>query len=196
MRNRAKACVYAAEHEGRRVVCKDASRVSRLPGVRLFRRWTLRNEARALRACDGLPGIPRLLGAWRTGLVMSFLEGRLLTELRGTRVPGEVFDRLDALVAAVHARGIAIGDLHRRNILVDSAGAVGIIDFELAQPVGKGPRGALARRLQRLDRFAAARQRRAFGAPLRPEHEALLADPPSWYSMARRFKRWRKPSRR
>jgi len=195
-RNRAKARVFVAPHEGRRVVCKDASRVSRLPGVGLFRRWTLRNEARALRALDGLPGVPRLLAAWRTGLVMEFVDGRLLTELRGTRVSGEVFDRLDALVAAIHARGVAIGDLHRRNILVDGAGQVGIIDFELAQPTGRGPRGALATRLQRLDRFAAARQREAFGAPLRPEHESLLAQPPAWYRMGRRFKRWRRQNRR
>ena len=195
-RNRAKARVFVAEHEGRRVVCKDASLAARLPGVGLFRRWTLRNEARALAALDGLPGVPRLLGAWRTGLVMDFVDGRLLTELRGTRVPGEVFDRLDGLLAAIHARGVAIGDLHRRNILVDTDGRVGIIDFELAQPVGRGPRGALARRLQRLDRHAAARQRKAFGAPLAPEHVALLAEAPAWYRMGRRIKRWRKSSRR
>jgi hypothetical protein len=79
---------------------------------------------------------------------------------------------------------------------VDTEGRVGIIDFELAQPVGRGPRGALARRLQRLDRHAAARQRQAFGAPLSPEHEALLAQPPAWYRMGRRFKRWRKTRRR
>src|SRR5262245_9302855 len=42
VRNRAKACVFVAEQDGRRVVCKDASRAARLPGVGLFRRWTLR----------------------------------------------------------------------------------------------------------------------------------------------------------
>jgi predicted Ser/Thr protein kinase len=195
-RNRSKARLFVAEQQGRLVVCKDCSLAARVPLAGSFRRWTLRNEARVLRALDGLPGVPRLLAAWRTGLVMEHVPGRLLTELRGTTVPGAVFDRLDALLAAIHARGVAIGDLHRRNILVDEQGAVGIIDFEIAFDERRGLRRWLTRRARHLDRFAAARQRQAFGVALGPEHEALLASPPAWYRVGRRLKRWFKMRRR
>jgi hypothetical protein len=195
-RNRTKARLFVAEHEGRLVVCKDCSFAARLFVVGWFRRWTLANEARVLRTLDGQPGVPRLLAAWPMGLVMEHLPGRLLTELRRTVVPGAVFDRLDALLAAIHARGVAIGDLHRRNILVDERGAVGIIDYEIALQRGRGLLRGLTARAQRLDRFAAARQRRHFGAPLGAEHVSLLDNPPAWYRMARRFKTWRSRNRR
>jgi len=189
-RNRSKARLFVAEHEGRLVVCKDCSLAARLPLAGGFRRWTLRNEAHVLAALDGLAGVPRLLAAWRSGLVMEHVPGRLLTELRGTTVPAAVFDRLDALLAAIHGRGVAIGDLHRRNILVDEQGAVGIIDFEIAFDERRGFLRRLTGSMQRLDRFAAARQRQAFGVALRPEHEALLRSPPAWYRVGRRLKRW------
>jgi predicted Ser/Thr protein kinase len=191
-RNATKSNVFVSEHEGRLVVCKDASRVTRRWILGRFRRWTLRNEVRALQRMAGLPGTPGLLAAWESGLIMEHVPGRLLTELRGTEVPEAVFDRLDALVDAIHARGITVGDLHRRNILVDSDGRVGIIDFELALDTGAGLGRRLGRaRLEGFDDLAAARQRERFGAPLLPRHEQILEHPPFPYRIGRRLKRWR-----
>lgn len=191
-RNASKSSVFLAEHEGRLVVCKDASRVTRRWLVGGFRRWTLRNEVRALQRLAGLTGAPGLLAHWEAGLVMEHVPGRLLTELRGSEVPVAVFDRLDALVDAIHARGISVGDLHRRNILVDSDGAVGIIDFELALDTGTGLGRRLGRaRLEGFDNLAAARQRVKFKAPLQPRHQQILDDPPFPYRIGRRLKRWR-----
>jgi len=191
-RNGTKSNVFEAEHEGRRVVCKDASHVTRRWIIGAYRRWTLRNEVRALSRLAGLPGAPELLAAFPTGLIMEHLPGRLLTELRGTEVPDAVFERLDALVDAIHARGLCVGDLHRRNILVDDDGRVGIIDFELALDTGTGLGRRLGRaRLEGFDKLAVARQRERFGAPLQPRHEQILEHPPFPYRSYRRLKRWR-----
>lgn len=191
VRNATKARVFVAERpDGSRVVCKDGS-AARGAWARRLRRSALAREARILARLSGIEGVPELLGAWRGGLVMSFRPGRLLTEWpRGGTPPGS-FDRLDGILAAIHARGIAVSDLHRRNILVDADGAVSVLDFELAVDGRRFGRRLLARRLQRLDRLAAARQRLAHGAPMSPEQHALVNRPPRWYLLLRSFKRWK-----
>ncbi len=198
-RNRAKARLYVAEDGGRKLVCKDGSLALRLPLVRGFRRWSLRNEARALAALEGLEGVPHLVGQWNSGLIMEFVPGRLLTHWPRGGVPTVAFDRLDALVLAIHARRVLITDLHRRNILVTEDGRVSVIDFELALDSRRWPGRWLRRRIELLDLLAAARQRRLHGAPLGPEHRRLLEHQPVTYSSFRRIKRWirkLRPSRR
>ncbi|MCA9001014.1 MAG: phosphotransferase, partial [Planctomycetes bacterium] len=52
---------------------------------------------------------------------------------RATELPVNFFDRLEELVAAMHARGICHNDLHKeQNVLVDEQGYPGLIDFQLA----------------------------------------------------------------
>lgn len=189
-RNLTKPRVFAAQDGARRLVCKDGSLAARRPLVGPVRRWTLRNEARALAALDGLPGVPRLVAAWPTGLVMEFLPGRMLSDWPRGTPPAGTFDRLDELVRAIHARHVFIADLHRRNVLVTADGRVSVIDFEMAQDARRWPARWLRRRFERLDLLAAARQRHYHHVPLGPAHAELLDHPSRAYVFLKGVKRW------
>jgi hypothetical protein len=189
-RNTAKARVFWAQDGGRRLVCKDGSLALERPLVGRFRRWALANEARALAGMSGIAGVPRLLAHWRGGLVMEFVPGRMLTEHRRGSVPESVFDELDRIVGAIHAAHFAIGDLHRRNILVDDERHVHLVDFELAQDSRRGLGRLIGGQLMRLDRLAAARQRQYHGARLDAAQAELLSRRPLPYRLFRRLKRW------
>jgi predicted Ser/Thr protein kinase len=196
IRNRTKPAVYVAGLDGRRVVCKDASGIRRGPW-RLFRRLTLRREARTLARLAGIEGVPALLASWPTGLVMEAVPGRMLTTwCRGTPPPPGTFERLDRIIALAHARGIVLGDVHRRNILVDDDGRVHLVDFEVSVDVSRGPARLLARLGTAVDRIAAARQRVRHGVPLAPGQADLLARSPWPYRVLRRLKRRVRRARR
>ncbi|HET7844796.1 MAG TPA: serine/threonine protein kinase, partial [Xanthomonadales bacterium] len=88
-------------------------------------------EARALRALDGLVGVPRLLRDERGVVARSYIAGRPMQEAR----PADpaYFRAARRLVTAMHARGVAHNDLAKEpNWLVTDAGAPAVIDFQLA----------------------------------------------------------------
>lgn len=188
VRNRSKPRLFWAADGARRVVCKDGSALSRLRPAGLYRAVSLRREAHALEVMAGVPGIPRLLARWPTGLVMEFVPGRMLTTWPRGGVPAVVFDRLDRIVAAVHERGIAIGDLHRRNILVSDDFEVHLVDFEIAVDRRRGVGRLIARSLMQLDTFASVRQRQRFGVPLDASQQAVLDHPPLGYGTLQSLK--------
>jgi predicted Ser/Thr protein kinase len=189
IRNRTKPAVYIAEHGNGQVVCKDASGVRSGPW-RLYRRMTLRFEGRAMERLAGIRGVPRLLDRWRTGLVMEAVPGRMLTTWRrGAAPPGGAFDDLDRIIAEAHARGVVLGDVHRRNILVDTDGRVHLVDFEVALDVSRVPGRLLRRTGMTVDRIGAARQRERFGVPLSAEQAFLLAHLPWRYRIVKDLKR-------
>lgn len=188
VRNRSKPRLFWAPHGERRVVCKDASALSRWSALGLYRRLALRREARILERLAGVAGVPALLARWPGGLVMDFVPGRMLTSLPRGSVPAAVFDALDRIVADIHARGVAIGDLHRRNVLVGDAGEVHLVDFEVAFDSRRGLGRLLARRLMALDLHACLRQRQRFGVALDAAQQARLASPPAGYERLRRLK--------
>ena len=166
-RNSTKADVRRERRGDVEVVVKDYG--TRAWWVRTFYgRPTLRREARVYERLKGVPGIPRCFGLERPdALTLEFAPGRQLGAFAAGEVAPAVFDALDAILDAVHARGAAIADLHRSNVLVADDGAVHVIDFAVARlardPARPGP---LVRLLQRLDRHAAARMRaRALGLP-------------------------------
>jgi hypothetical protein len=188
VRNASKPRLFWAADGERRVVCKDGSALPRLRPTGLYRGLALRREARILARLAGVPGVPGLLAHWPSGLVMEFVPGRMLTTWPRSGVPAVVFDRLDRLVADIHARGVAIGDLHRRNILVSDELAVHLVDYELAFDARRGLGRLLAPRLMGLDRYACLRQRQRFGVPLDREQQALLEHPPWGFAALRRMK--------
>jgi hypothetical protein len=166
-RNATKAEVRVVRHPDRgEIVVKDFAGRPRLVRM-LVGRPSLRREARAYRRLAGVRGVPRCFGIRGDALELERVRGRPLSEVPPGELSVAIFDALDALVAAIHARGVAVADLHRSNVLVDDRGGVHLVDFALAR-TARDPRrpGPLVRRLFELDRHAAARIRaRHLGQP-------------------------------
>jgi hypothetical protein len=179
-RNLSKADVSVYSVGGRRIAVKDyAARP-------LFVRHTLGRlligrECRAYQRAGTLPGIAPFLG--RLGpftMATGWVDARPLSELPGGSVSLEIFDRLDAVIQGLHANGIAISDLHHRDVLVGVGGAVHVVDFAASHVLGPRPNGFSRRMFNRLstqDRLAAARMRARFTG--RPEDEALAGVDPT-----------------
>lgn len=122
-----------------RLECADGPRVrrtacgGRLPGSKLFARLLLARERRALRALEGLIGVPRLAeeDTRSEDLMRSWIEGTPLH--RAPHLAQDFFEHLDELVHEIHRRGVCHNDLHKeQNILVGSDGFPYLIDFQLA----------------------------------------------------------------
>lgn len=127
-------------------VVRRVARGGRAPLSGAVARLLLRRERRALRALDGLAGVPRevrddalaaLPGADgrrpRAGevLLRTWQPGEPLH--RAESLPRDFFDLLDALVLDVHRRGVCHNDLHKeQNVVVGLDGRPALIDFQLA----------------------------------------------------------------
>jgi len=139
-------------------------------------RFLIRREAAAYRAAAGLAGLPRFHG--RVGpfsLATEWLEAEPLAKLPRDAVGPEVFDRLEHIVGRLHDRGIALGDLHHRDVLVAADGSVHVIDLATAWILGRRPWGMrrlLFERFRDQDRVALARLRARF----RGENEEAAID--------------------
>jgi len=126
-------------------------------------RYLVRREAKAYRSAAGLPGLPRFLG--RVGpfaLALEWIEAAPLARPAPGTVPAAAFDRLERIVSGLHERGVALGDLHHRDVLVGEDGTVHLIDLATALVLGHRPgplRRALFRRFRDQDRVALARLR-------------------------------------
>ena len=159
-RNLTKALVTKSMRNGRAVVVKDFSRCSAVIRM-LYGRPSLRREARAYALLQGIPGIPECFGlAGRDSLVIEYIHGRLLGSFKRGDVAPEVFDRIDEIIQCAHARGVALVDLHRSNIIITGSGDVFLIDFAnavFARDIRRP--GLLVRFFMELDRHAAGRMR-------------------------------------
>lgn len=137
---------------GRRIVLKEARPYAGLTfdGADAVTRQQCEREA--LERLRGLDCVPELLDHFVLGehhfLVEEFVEGTTLNSLFVERYPlvlpqaGEadvadytawaldMLDRVERAVAAVHDRGMIIGDLHSDNMLIRPDGQVVLIDFE------------------------------------------------------------------
>jgi serine/threonine protein kinase len=126
-----KADILRFQHDGGALILKDFSSKSRL--MRWFGRRQLRREQRALHRLRGLEGFPKVLGVVPPcALLLEPMHGGAITRFRRRREEDKapMLDRLNRLVEAMHARGVAHLDLRKRdNILVTEAGDPSIIDF-------------------------------------------------------------------
>lgn len=190
-RNATKADIVVVRLDGALVALKDYA-PRPFPVRATIGRWLVGRECRAYRAARGAPGLPAFLG--RVGpyaLAVSWIEGRTLATLRGERVAPAVFDRLRTILDGIHARGIALGDLHHRDVLVGDDGEVHVVDLATAWVAAKnrGLRHRIFRRLCGADEVAFARLRaRYLGID---EAEALGAIDPAavaWHARGRRLK--------
>jgi len=153
-RSLGQADVCAYEIEGRRFVVKDFR-----PRPWLIRRgwgrWVLRREWNRLERLQGIVGIPRLLG-WVDGdaFAMEWIVGERLPHSRHGVLEPPFFERLERLVAEMHARGVAHGDLRRKNVLADRDQRPYLIDFATAHLTGANfLRRRLFERICRIDRL-------------------------------------------
>lgn len=87
-------------------------------------------EARSLRKLQGLPGVPELLDRPdRRSLLMAYIPAVPVRQAEHADWPG-FFASLEALLDAMHERGVAHCDLRSPdNTLVSEAGAPVLVDF-------------------------------------------------------------------
>lgn len=179
-RNLSKADVSIYRDGERKIALKDY-------GARPFvvrhtlGRFLVRRECRAYEAAGPAPGLASFLG--RLGpftLATEFIDATPLADLAAGASSDAIFDALDAVLAALHTRGIAIADLHHRDVLVGPGATVHVVDFAAACVLGPRPgpfRRRLFTRLAAQDRLAAARMRARFTG--RSEDHALSTFDPT-----------------
>jgi hypothetical protein len=192
-RNISKAEIVVRSHDGGKIAVKDF-------GVRP---WIVRNligrlficrEAAVYEQLAGVSGVPRFLGRLSPySLATEWIEGTALAALKATEVDPLVLDRMDEIVARIHRHGVALGDLHRGDVLVAASGDVYLIDFATALRLGQRP-GPLRRQLfawmKDQDRIAMTRIRAWAGRSSSPTGvNGVGADAAKWYARGRRLKR-------
>lgn len=126
------ASVHLYSAGGRNVVVKKPHE-SRLLGW-LWRRL-LRREQRVYERLGGIPGVPRSYGlVGDSCLVLEYVAGPSLRASASALVDREAFfARLLATLEAMHAAGVAHGDLKRKdNIIVADGEMPYVIDFGIA----------------------------------------------------------------
>lgn len=134
-RNLTKAEVYVVDEGGRSLVVKTVAGRPALTRL-LLAGALLRREGRVLAKLRGTLGVPKLIEATDTALVVEWRPGRTLFDLRKKGVSPATAAGIEAVVAAVHARGFAHGDIGRRDVLVSRDGTISLLDFATA--VGPG----------------------------------------------------------
>jgi tRNA A-37 threonylcarbamoyl transferase component Bud32 len=117
-----------------------------------LRAATIRHEYRAYEKLDGLDGIPSCYGLLPGDrLVLAFVQGSPLRDVAIDR-DSPFYPALLDLIQAMHARGVAHGDLKRKaNLLITPAGRPVILDFGTATLCRSGSH-AVNRRLFELIR--------------------------------------------
>lgn len=141
--------VYVVELGARRAVLKDYAEKPWLIRV-LFGRFSIRQEAQALRALEGIEGVPRLLGRPDAdSLLISYEGDRPATPPpAGVRNNRAFIAALERIVCEMHRRGVVHFDLkHRSNVLVADDLRPVVIDFAGAfrfRPTWFGGRWLLA----------------------------------------------------
>lgn len=131
--------VRIVRHGSGLAVVKDfrsANGVLRALGLALIPR-----EREAYQRLAGLPGIPRWLGQPdRYSMALEYVEGVPVNEAEPALLTPVFFERLRAVIKAMHGRGVAHCDLKRlENILVGADGWPIIIDFSSAFFTGSNP---------------------------------------------------------
>jgi predicted Ser/Thr protein kinase len=114
-----------------------------------FGRRTIRREARAYERLAGIPGIPACFGLARAEhLVLAHVAGSTLRQAV-LRDRERFFARLLETILAMHAAGVAHGDLKRKeNTLVGPDEQPCIIGFGIACLLGPGVRGLSRKRFE------------------------------------------------
>ena len=161
----------------------------------LLGRWLTRRESAAYRAANGAAGLPEFHGRLDSfSLALEWIESRSLAELRGQSVDPVVFEEVRGILDTLHESGLALGDLHHRDVLVADDGHAFLVDLATAWVLGDRP-GPLRRAIYEIaknaDRVGLARvEARFLGLN---EAEAIAGageEAARWHRRGRRFKGW------
>ncbi|MCX7766285.1 MAG: hypothetical protein N2246_06240 [Candidatus Sumerlaeia bacterium] len=129
----AAADIFLVEIEGKKLVLKDFRRKNPIW------RWTIgriaiAREVRAYKLLQGLKGVARFYcqpDAY--GLVIEYINGERLPHRKSQyHLPADFFQQLTSLVEQMHQRGVAHGDLRKKNVFFTSTGEPYILDFATA----------------------------------------------------------------
>ena len=112
-----------------------------------MRRWMVRREYRAYRALEGLPGFPACHGLLDDrDLVIEFVAGDSLKSAQAALADREAFfARLLTVIRAMHAAGVAHGDLKRKYNLIVTPDERPIV-IDLGTAVRRKPKGSVVNR--------------------------------------------------
>ena len=159
-RNATKACVDVIRYGGRELVIKDVS--SRPLWVRAFLGpLQLRREARAYARLADLRGVPAFVQVIdRQAIALERIQGAPLRDVPRGTLPASFFDALEDLVASIHARGVAHGDLHHGDVLVGPGPEPYLVDFSTAAFASPGSPGLLFSQWRASDLRGVAKLRR------------------------------------
>jgi hypothetical protein len=193
-RNRTKADVLFYEIEGRRIALKTY-RPRGLVLRNTIGRWLVSREAAAYRAAAGVEALPAYIGRPRPyAIATEWVAAEPLKSRGGGRLDNRVFDRLSEVLDALHGCGVALGDLHHRDVLLAEDGALWVVDLATAWVLGGRPgflRRYLFKRFCDSDRLNLARMRARFTGG--DEEAAVASVSPSaaaWHRRGRRLKRF------
>lgn len=191
-RNATKADILVYRSGGVEIAVKDYGARPFLTR-QLLGRYLIRREAAAYGAAAGISGLPRFLG--RVGpfaIATEWIRARPLAGFGGERPDPACFERAGAILDELHGRGIALADLHHRDLLVADDGEVYIVDLATAWVLGRSPRGwrrRLFEHLRQQDQVALARMRARFTGR---DPDAAVAEiggrAAAWHRRGRAFK--------
>ncbi len=192
---RARPEVRHIRMRGEDAIVKDYGRGGNLFKHLLGAFLAMRERAALLRA-GGIRNIPRVLGLPRRWiLVLEHIEATELDDTPPEVFTSEFFDQLSAMIADMHALGMAHGDLENLgNILVTPEGQPAIVDFAAAVMAGANPLAAIALpHMQENDLRAVCKAKSVLAPHLLTDEEGELLQRRStvelWFRRARRYVR-------
>ena len=150
-------------------------------------------ETAAYEAAGGIDALPEFLG--RLGpcaLATRWVDAEPLRAYAGARLDDALFDRLRAVLDELHRRGVALADLHHRDVLLGADGALFVVDLATAWVLGRSPgpiRKALFRRFCESDRVNLARMRARFtGGDVDEAVASVSPEAAAWHRRGRWLK--------
>ncbi len=171
----AKPAILLVNWAGRRLIVKDFAGNSFLLR-HLYGRWIVGNETRIYHRLDGVEGVPAFHGRLDAfAFAVEYVEARNLKAYRRRTLEAAVFDRLAALQAALHERGVVHLDAHqRKNVLLTADGRPFLVDFATSRCFGTGwlARRVLVPLFARADRLGLAKLKARYCIERLAPHEA------------------------
>ena len=193
-RNSTKADVLFFDLGDQRVAVKSyASRGAVIRNT--LGRWLIRREAAAYEAAAEVAALPAFLGRLSPYvLATEWVDAEPLKAKEGALLDEALFDRLAAILDELHGRGVALADLHHRDVLLTADGSLYLVDLATAWVLGSRPgfiRRRLFERFRESDRVNLARMRARFtGGDVEAAVASVSPEAAAWHQRGRRVKGW------